>query len=181
LEEVYPGEKIIVWAHNAHISHDLISTSIGYFNSMGGWIAEAYRQELYTVGPYMYRGKAAYNNRRVYGVWPAWEGSIESIMYRTRRKFCFIDMLGQTKRRGNSWMFEEILAKDGGVTDFELVPRDQYDAILYVDTVNPPEYLESAEMTGLPVIEIPPVWPTGGSHSNGPGRLVSVNPSPESR
>lgn len=166
LEEVYPGSKIIVWAHNAHISHNYKSTSGGTFNSMGTWIAEAHRPELYTVGLYMYRGKAAYNNRQVYAIQPAWSGSIESIMYRTRRKFCFVDMLGRTKHKGNSWMFEEILAKEWGVWDVTLVPRDQYDALLFIDTVNPPSYLPAGDTDSWPLIEIPPASLLRGSHLN---------------
>jgi erythromycin esterase len=149
LNELYPDKKIIVWAHNVHICHNYDAVSDGTFDSMGKYLHEARGEEMYTIGLYMYRGGGAWNNRQTYNVTAAKSGSIESVFYRTRRKHCFADMLGQERNDGNSWMFERIIAKTWGVNNVGLVPRDQYDAILFVDTVSPPDYLSvPAKETG---------------------------------
>jgi erythromycin esterase len=145
-DALYPEEKIVVWAHNAHICHDRQAMPGWPANSMGKWIVESHRPELYTIGLFMYRGKAAWNTREIYDVTPAVSGSVESIFYRTRRKYCFLDMLGRERNDGNSWMFETVTAKSWGRTDWPLVPRDQYDAILFIDTVDPPRYIEGSHL-----------------------------------
>jgi len=156
LDELYPGKKIVIWAHNVHISHDFEAVSIGDFASMGRHLHESHGEEMYTIGLYMYRGRGARNDRSTYDVGAAAPGSIESIFYRTRRKHCFVDMLGERENEGNSWMFQRIGAKTWGFMDVTLVPRDQYDAILFIDTVSPPQYLtflgnRTRTFTGAPL------------------------------
>ena len=63
--DLYPGRKIMVWAHNFHIRHDNPATTSRQ-PTMGQWIRERFRNELYTIGLYMDRGTAAQNNRVVY-------------------------------------------------------------------------------------------------------------------
>ncbi|MFQ5601053.1 MAG: erythromycin esterase family protein [Candidatus Krumholzibacteriia bacterium] len=142
VEELHAGKKIILWAHNFHIRHqhkDVLFSEYGR-ETMGTWIAEDYRPSLYTVGLYMYRGRAAQNDGQVYDIQPASPGSIEAIFYRVRKMYVFVDMLRQIRVEGNAWMFERTLAKTWGWNDLRMVPRDQYDAIVFIDTVNPPAY-----------------------------------------
>lgn len=89
----------------------------------------------------MYRGAAAHNDRTRYLIRPPVTGSLESVFYCTRRKYCFVDLLHQQQEPGNSWMFEVFLAKTWGLDEVSMVPRDEYDAILFIDTVHPPDYL----------------------------------------
>lgn len=159
--ELYPGEKIIIWAHNAHVCHDRQARPALYGNSMGKWIVESHRPELYTIGLYMYRGRAAWNSREVYEVSPVISGSVESVFYRTRRKYCFVDMLGRKREEGNSWMFENVTAKRWGKDDWLLVPRNQYDAILFIDTVNPPRYVEGGHLDEGRMEPVRPAFPAG--------------------
>jgi erythromycin esterase len=133
MDDIYPDKKIIVWAHNYHIRHDS--------NSMGEAIVADYRPDLYTVGLYMYRGVAAHNDRRTFSIEPPSFNSVESVFYRTRRKYCFLDLLHQQQEAGNAWMFGWFRAKSWGLSDVLMIPRDQYDAILFIDTVKPPNYL----------------------------------------
>ena len=142
LEELYPNSKIIVWAHNFHIRHwNLQVSGTIEVETMGTWVALRHRPELYTIGLYMYRGQAAWNNREIYDITRATSGSLESILYRTRRKFCFVDLFNQTRGSGNSWMFEPIAAKTWGFSNITMVLKNQYDGILFIDTVNPPDYI----------------------------------------
>jgi erythromycin esterase len=145
--EQYAGKKVIVWAHNTHIQHDRASVDAERGRpgpeppSMGHWVAARHRAELYTVGLFMYRGRAAFNGGAPYGILPPVSGSLESILYRTRKKHVFLDLLHQPRGEGNDWMWRQIDARAWGLYAEEQVIRDQYDGILFVHAVNPPNYL----------------------------------------
>ena len=142
MDELYPNQKIMIWAHNFHIRYGNleVTPSERAVQTMGGYLEER-RDEMYTIGLFMYRGRAAQNNRVVYDIGRAETGSLESIFYRTRRRYTFLDLLDQTEVPGNRWIFSAIPMKDWGVNDLVMVPRDNYDGILFIDTVTPPNYL----------------------------------------
>jgi erythromycin esterase len=139
VNSLYPGKKIIVWAHNTHILHN-VKGEIPH-PSMGARVVNEFRPVLYTIGLYMYQGKAAWNNRAIYTIHASYKNSLESICYWARCKYLFVDMLYQVESEGNSWMFTSIETKDWGRYTRFMVLRDQYDGILFIHTVNPPDYL----------------------------------------
>jgi len=59
------------------------------------------------------------------------------------RRYIFVDIMSQAKEDGNSWMFQEVEAKEFGMSyePMLMVPKDQYDAIAFIDTVSVPMYL----------------------------------------
>jgi erythromycin esterase len=138
--EVYPDKKILVWAHNFHIRHDNASTVSGVA-TMGTWIKERFRDELYTIGLYMDRGTAAQNNRTVYSIAPASVNSMEWVLASVGPSALFIDFLHATRTDGNAWIFERTLQREWGTNPFEMVPRDQYDGVILIDVVSSPSYL----------------------------------------
>src|SRR5262249_20434831 len=50
--ELYPDRKILIWAHNFHIRHANASTD-SLQRTMGSFIVERFRPELYSIGLYM--------------------------------------------------------------------------------------------------------------------------------
>jgi len=141
-DNVYPEEKIIVWAHNFHIRHNnQIIPEYFELKTMGYWLSQYFESEIYTVGLYMYRGEAAMNNGETYSIQPASSGSLESIFYRTRRKYCFLDLSLQQLNNCSLWIFEQITAKSWGTNDLRMILTEQYDGILFIDTVSPPQYI----------------------------------------
>jgi erythromycin esterase len=146
MDRLYPGKKVIVWAHNAHIMHDRASmraagSTASFQPAMGTWLSQRRRPELYTVGLFMYRGSAANNLRVSYPIQPAAANSLEALFYRARRRWVFVDMLPQVNGPRTGWMFDEIQAKEWGVTNYRMAMRDQFDGVLFIDTVEPPAYL----------------------------------------
>jgi erythromycin esterase len=146
LDELHAGKKVIVWAHNSHVQHRGYGAarrppSDSSPRSMGTYVAERHRAELYTVGLYMYSGTAALNTRTVYAVMPATTGSLESILHRAPWRYSFVDLSKPKRTRGTEWIFQKIPAKEWGVTPQLIVPRDEYDGILFVDRVWPPQYV----------------------------------------
>jgi erythromycin esterase len=146
LNELHPGKKVIVWGHNFHLRHGGrggpgVPDHATALRTMGTYVAARHRSELYTIGLYMYRGSATYNNRVAYAVAPATEGSLESILHRSRWRYAFVDLSRAERSPGTEWMFRSIAAKEWGVRPQLLVPRDEYDAILFIDRTWPPSYV----------------------------------------
>jgi erythromycin esterase len=149
LDRLHSGKKVIVWAHNYHIQKDRAALvpnpeappqDLRDFNTMGHFVHQRRGAEVYTVGLFMYRGQGAFNNREIHDIAPALPGSIESLGYRVRKKQFFLDLAGASGP-GSDWARSTVILKDWGLWDFLQVPADQFDGILFVDTVNPPDYL----------------------------------------
>jgi len=141
LNTAYPNDKVIIWAHNGHVGHDQTEAQGGSIPWMGYWIYQRHQTELYTIALNMYRGTAAEPPGTIYQITPAISGSLESIFYRIRKKFSFVDLSRQEFSAGTSWMFEPITVKSWGLHDFSIVLRDEYSGILFIDTVSPPDYM----------------------------------------
>jgi erythromycin esterase len=147
LDEMYPGKKVMLWAHNSHIRHAGLSvmptTSAPKWDGMGAHVARRRRAELYSIGLFMYRGRAADNGRDVYSISkPALEQeSMESILYHARRQYLFLDFTMQPRNEGSRWLFEPIGAFDWGTNLERMILRDQYDGVLFIHTTNPPIYI----------------------------------------
>jgi erythromycin esterase len=139
-DDLFAGRKIILWAHNFHIRHDNASTTSRQ-PTMGQWVRERFRDQLYTVGLYMDRGTAAQNDRRVYPISPAPVNSMEWILANTGSPALFIDFLHQQRTNDTSWMFQSTVQRDWGVNAFSMIPRNQYDGILFINEVQAPSYV----------------------------------------
>ena len=137
--ELYPNRKIMSWAHNFHIRHANASASGSA--TMGTFMAERFRSELYTIGLYMNRGTAAFNDRSIYAIQPAPVASMEGVLAATGPANLFMDFLQQTPQTGTAWFFERIVTREWGTSNVFMVPRDQYDGVLYIDAVTPPKYV----------------------------------------
>lgn len=145
LDELYPGKKVIVWGHNFHIQHrentrGTTDSGVVSTRTMGTWVAERHRRELYTIGLFMYRGSATQNNRRPYPIVQSRPGSLESILHRAPWRYSFVDFSRARRERGSEWIWKPITGLSWGLNAERFVPRDEYDGVLFVDTVHPPIY-----------------------------------------
>jgi erythromycin esterase len=139
LEQLYPGRKILVWAHNYHVQHDTTELPAGSV-SMGHHVSRRHRDDLYTIGLFMYWGQAAWNDRRIYTVSAPAPNGLEALLGRASAPAAFVDVLGQGRSPGTEWMYQPIATKSWGFYDEVLTLRRQYDGILFVDEVHPPRY-----------------------------------------
>jgi erythromycin esterase-like protein len=143
LTEHHPGRKILVWAHNAHIRHSRgahTDTTPQSPRQMGSWVARRRRAELYTIGLYMYRGSAAANDRVPYPIRQSRPNSLESILHQAPWRYAFVDFSMAKRERGSEWIWSAIDALELGRFSDRVVPRNAYDAVLFIETVQPPEY-----------------------------------------
>lgn len=148
LDEAYPDKKIIVWGHNFHLRHknEAIPANPDNFpdvavRSMGSWLHDRYTQEIYTVGLYAYQGEAANNRGEVFQIAPAEGESLEGLFHSTNQKISLVDLSTAPNSKDTAWMDQPISARFNGTHPLQLVPREQYDAILYFDRVTPRKML----------------------------------------
>jgi len=143
-EHIFPGAKIVIWAHNAHIQMN--STTVQgavYPPMMGLLLGTRYPDEIYTIGSLMYRGVIDLSGQRT-TVSITTPESIEAILYRARVRHFFLDIASQQQQAGNEWLFQftqQTYHHRTGNFFIWYVPRDQYDAIVFVDSVNPPSFI----------------------------------------
>ncbi|SEM80457.1 erythromycin esterase family protein [Lihuaxuella thermophila] len=145
-EKLYPNKKIIVWAHNIHIRKANTRTENPYRTSlvtMGQLLPQQLQKDSYVVGLYMNRGVSALNNRQPAPVrYPHPEGNLESILSKSGNPNIFVDLLHTKNKKATSWMFTGRQVLDWGLWDERIVPREQYDGILFIDEVHLPQYVE---------------------------------------
>jgi erythromycin esterase len=93
----------------------------------------------------MYRGTAAYNSRMTYRVTPVAPRSLEAILHRAPWKYAYVDLLRAEHGPGTAWMRQPLVVKDWGTRQMSVVPRDEYDGLLFIDTTWPPRYLRRGQ------------------------------------
>lgn len=145
-DELYPDKKIIAWGHNYHLrknNSQIPSPYRGSLVTMGELLPDHIKKQTYTVGLYMNRGESATNDRKPVPVrYPHPTGSLESILGKhLKSPAIFVDLLKHKNKKGTSWMFTSRQALDWGFMEEELIPRDQYDGILFIDETHLPNYI----------------------------------------
>ncbi|MET0856299.1 MAG: erythromycin esterase family protein [Telluria sp.] len=137
LDTLYPGRKVIVWAHNAHITYQQAPNAA---KTMGNYVGERRKAEVYTVGLFMGRGAAAQNNQARYEIAAPAAGTFDAVMSNGGAKYAFVDFSAARPAPETSWIFAPIVMRSWGVNSANLTPALGYDGVLYIDTVTPPEY-----------------------------------------
>jgi len=138
LDKAYPGRKIIVWAHNAHVAHTADFLGV---KPMGAWLAERRRAELYTVGLVMGRGVAStVQPRQAYEIAAPPANSLEGVLASAGLKMAFVDFSKATSTPESAWIHETINTRDWGVMSRQTVPFKAFDGVIYIDSVTPPKY-----------------------------------------
>lgn len=154
MKTMYPGKKVILWAHNDHLAKNTSKILekedgkwINSFTSMGEILNKELKDKEYVLGFYANRGRAcSIVTQKNFDINPMPKGSLENIMAKSGYKYSFVDLSGQkAENESNSWMFNPMFAGEDGMTgevivpmSSLLVPKDQYDGILLIDKVKEP-------------------------------------------
>lgn len=139
-ETAYQTEKIMVWAHNGHITYDDRHEEIAW---MGERLKPYWQEEIYTIGFYMIRGQQAFNDRRTGDVDVAHpDESLEAIAYTLRTAAAFIPFSKANETSiGDDWLHKPISVKSWGSYEMFLTLSDSYDAVIVIDRSQVPVYL----------------------------------------
>jgi erythromycin esterase-like protein len=101
IEEGYPGRKIIIWAHNAHvmnayyksdwkgISLDPVASAM---KPSGVFLAEWLGKDLYSIGCTTYEGEEGWVGGKPVPIPPARDGGIEERLHRLGMPYAFLDL-----------------------------------------------------------------------------------------
>jgi len=97
LRQQHPNEKVVLWAHNAHVS---LGAGADGLKSMGAWLRERYGKQMYVVGFAFRQGRlraiGMENGKStalsVYSAAPSPEGSGDAILSAAGMPLLFLDM-----------------------------------------------------------------------------------------
>lgn len=138
-ELAYPHEKLIVWAHNAHISKQFPDES-GHL-PMGSYLSQRWGDQLATIGLFMFRGVSANNVRTPVIVKPPLPGSLEAYAYSLRLGALYlrvpqVDAPGS----GDDWLHRPILFYVWGDDNEVDTMAGSYDGLIIIDRSTMPHY-----------------------------------------
>jgi erythromycin esterase len=136
IDSLYPGRKVIVWAHNMHVTH---AAAPGDFISMGQLQAQKRRAGMYTVGFYMGRGMVVDGRNMPSAVPAPPAGTVEAVLANGGLKYAFVDFSQAIPSPSTTWFQEKTTVREFGTVPKQIVPARSYDAIFYIDTVTPAE------------------------------------------
>ncbi|WP_234414442.1 erythromycin esterase family protein [Paenibacillus sp. CAA11] len=147
-DTAYPNEKIIIWGHNYHVrksNSTMITEHNGYdydshpYPSMGEMLPLSLKKAGYVIGLYAYQGSSNKSNGEAEKIiLPHEAGSVEDIFGPDQQGAVrFFDMKNAVWSKPDAWMFTPRIAKAWGVLDEIMIPREQYDGILFFDTIHP--------------------------------------------
>jgi erythromycin esterase len=146
-DEVFPNEKIVLWAHNDHVRFGGDAVR----KSMGTWLRDRFGRKMYVTGFAFHRGQlraVGQTNGRMTGlalhdVPPAPEGSGDAVLSAAGMPLFFLDMSGvPADSRLGRWLAESHLHyKPGaiwqtGEAEANLSPEKlsrEYDGLIFVE------------------------------------------------
>lgn len=150
---LYPNEKIILWGHNYHIrkhNSTMLTEHNGYgfdsnpYPTMGEMLPFSLSQKSYIIGLYAYEGSSNKNNQQVEEIrLPHRPGSLEDILGKGDGPARFIDLKHQKWNEATAWMYSPRTAKAWGVLEETMIPRDQYDGILFIQNLHPSKRVQN--------------------------------------
>jgi erythromycin esterase len=116
MNEVYPKEKIVLWAHNGHVAAHNAT-----FRPMGSWLRESLGTQMYVLGFAVNSGSVRASTieggRRIglaeSKVPPAEPGTGTAILSAVGQPVFFLDLRGRSGRLG-AWLAESHLFRSCG-------------------------------------------------------------------
>ncbi|WP_018753709.1 erythromycin esterase family protein [Paenibacillus sanguinis] len=154
MQTLYPGKKVILWAHNDHLAKNTSKMRVKEdgkwiysFTSMGELTYRKLKDKMYVIGLYMNRGSSVtITSQKPFTIKPAIEGSLEHLIMQSGYANSFIDLSKhKVKEKRNAWMFRPIYASEDGMTSEQVlpnvmrfIPKEQYDGIIVIDKIKAP-------------------------------------------
>jgi erythromycin esterase len=81
--------------------------------------------------------------RQLHDLPPPSRGDLEDILHIAGEHAIFVDLRHQQPAPGNAWMFQELAAReDVAAPPTRLIPHDQFDGLILIETLSPPQYID---------------------------------------
>ncbi|QIW78585.1 erythromycin esterase family protein [Bacillus tequilensis] len=143
-DTLYPKQKIIVWGHNYHLrkQNTKMIQDWTYANgpNMGDYLPDRLKKQTYTIGIYAYSGASldSIDNKTVIPVTsPPPAGSLEALLKSAGHPAVFVDVLHTKNKKGTSWMYTPRAALYWGRTEEQMIVKEQYDGIIWLEHITP--------------------------------------------
>lgn len=131
-----PGSRVMVWAHNAHVSH-AYSGFIGGVERQGEFVHRALGDQSYSVGIYPLAGRGyAWFINQEYELRAPRAGSLESQLAQLPGNPVFLDLRG-ADARAQPWTRQQVVSFEWGLNEQVIVPAQMYDGLLLIREVTP--------------------------------------------
>uniref|UniRef100_UPI0013E8E315 erythromycin esterase family protein n=1 Tax=Longirhabdus pacifica TaxID=2305227 RepID=UPI0013E8E315 len=148
LEEMYPDEKLIVWAHNAHImkNYSMVKNEDNYvLVNMTEQLPAEIKEQAYGIGLYMHSGNSAFNDRNVMPVYSNHKAnSVENLLNEPNYPVSFLNIDRVDDENNTYWWNSEAIGKTVGSShqyEEKYIPSEQYDGLILIEDVNFPNYV----------------------------------------
>ncbi|MBU1438672.1 MAG: erythromycin esterase family protein [Gammaproteobacteria bacterium] len=144
LQTLLPTEKMLIWAHNVHISEDYPWQKLrdNQEKVMGMHLHQQWRDELYSIGLFMLSGSQADNDRSITTVTAHRAGSLESLFMPLKYPVSFLALPKQNQSgSGDDWLHQATVYKEWGRIEQQAVLSQTFDAVLMIANNQPPRYL----------------------------------------
>lgn len=138
---MYPGRKIIVWAHNGHIGRNfsLIESGRWYRYAMGDGIWSAFGEQSYSIAPVSYEGSYHWASpiRPTLAIVPDQhrEAEFEELMVAAGHSFGIVDLRRASAE--DTWLAQPFLARPIQHSTDRSRWGSNYDALLFIKTQEP--------------------------------------------
>lgn len=133
LKVKYPYSKAIVWGHNAHLSKQSVSSN--YPKPMGEFLNQ--KLKFYAIGFYTYGGIYGYMNDANKIKTPK-KHNLEYLLNENKMTISFVNLVNINN---SSWLKQRFESLDTGHGSMNLIPENNYDAIIFFNNVNKPKYI----------------------------------------
>ncbi|RDW20502.1 erythromycin esterase family protein [Oceanobacillus chungangensis] len=135
--ELYPNEKIIIWAHNNHIYKNITSS----YKPMGSLMSPKFERQSYYLGLFMYQGEVTFDKKTTQKLEKPPKNSIEDYMNHNPSPVSFLDFSKASLNRVNKWISRNTVILDSGMIHTFIIPKKQLDGIFFVKEVSPSRHI----------------------------------------
>jgi erythromycin esterase len=132
--------KVVVWLHNDHARYGRFELGGHEIRSAGDFLRERYGEAVFSIGFFMGRGTIADNGRNEHPVALPDSAGVERFLAVPGTPASYLIMRGNSNPAVQTWAGGSRGYLRMGTTPLSLVPAAEFDALVYVDSVGPPNY-----------------------------------------
>ncbi|WP_456278777.1 erythromycin esterase family protein [Bacillus sp. AK128] len=147
-EERYPDKKILFWYHNYHIMKDankinMVDQDLKTMYEpmpeyLGTILPDSIKEQSYVLGLFMDSGSIVSDGQR-YSIPPKEKSTdLEWILKQNEDHAFWVDLSNERTRP--EWLNETLSTYEEGFFEYKLNPSEQYDGLLFIETVSPTIY-----------------------------------------